>query len=215
MEMLKNMTETIREQIRQGVEILVAGGLVAYPTDTVYGLGAVFDNNTAVEKVFEVKSRPLNSPLPLLLADISWLEKYAKTITPSARKLAAAFSPGALTLVLEKSPGVSDLISGGQNTVALRVPGHPVILSLIKSIGKPITGTSANLSGKPSALTAEEVKKQIGDRIDYIIDGGKCPGGVESTIIDATGDIPILLRHGAIKTAEIQKICEIKIPDKE
>lgn len=209
------MEEKVRKSIAEGVEILKRGGLVAYPTDTVYGLGAVYDNDTAVRNVYEVKNRPLTMPLPLLLADISWLDNFAININPIARKLADAFFPGALTLVFEKSAIVPDTVSGGQKTVALRVPGHPITLMLIEKAGKPVIGTSANLSGSPSALTAEEVKRQIGDKIDYIIDGGKCPGGTESTILDVTGDRPVILRYGAISVEAIEKVCERKILEKE
>ncbi len=209
------MEETVRKFIIEGAEILKRGGLVAYPTDTVYGLGSVYDSDTAVRKVYEVKNRPLTMPLPLLLADISWLDIYAINIRPVARKLADAFFPGALTLVFEKSAIVPDTVSGGQKTVALRVPGHPGTLLLIENTGKPVIGTSANLSGSPSALTAEEVKRQIGDKIDYIIDGGKCPGGIESTIVDVTGDTPVILRYGAIPVEAIEKECKVKIVKKE
>jgi L-threonylcarbamoyladenylate synthase len=196
-------------KINKGISILKNGGLVAYPTDTVYGLGACADNIQAVKRIYTVKKRPLNMPLPLLLADISWINRITSSIPAIARPLIERFMPGALTLVLPKSNSISDIVSGGKNTIALRVPAHPVAIALIKGTGSPVVGTSANISGHPSPLTAEEVKIQLGSSIDYIIDGGKCPGGTESTIVDVTGEIPVILRQGAITREEIEKVCEV------
>ncbi|MBN2240106.1 MAG: threonylcarbamoyl-AMP synthase [Dehalococcoidales bacterium] len=208
--MAEEYSEQLADQIETGAAILKNGGVVAFPTDTVYGLGACLENQDAVKRVYDIKSRSYDIPVPLLLADISWLSEYALTVSPEGLKLAEAFFPGAVTLVMQKSSRVPDIITGGKNTIALRVPGHPVTLALIKKAGCALTGTSANLSGKPSALTADEVRSQIGGKIDYIIDGGKCPGGIESTIIDVSVDIPVLLREGAVPRNEIEKICRLK-----
>ncbi len=203
---MKGSISGIQEQIERGISILKNGGLIAYPTDTVYGLGASADIKEAVEKVYRVKGRPRNMALPLLLADVSWINKVAISVPEVARSLIEAFMPGALTLVLPKSATVSDVVSGGSYTIAVRIPAHPVAIALIKGLGNPLVGTSANLSGKPSPLTAGEVNSQLGDSIDLIIDGGRCPGGVESTVVDVTGEKPVIIREGAITGEELEKV---------
>ena len=197
----------IQEQIDRGVSILKQGGIVAYPTDTVYGLGACAGLPQAVEKVYKIKERPRNMPLPLLLADVSQITELAESVPPVAWSLIHSFLPGALTLVLYKSSSVPDIISGGGATIAVRIPAHPVPVALVEGLGTPIVGTSANLSGKPSPLTAEEVCSQLGDKVDLIIDGGRCPGGKESTVVDVTRGKPVILREGAITLEQIREIC--------
>jgi len=194
---------SIQKQVEQGISILKQGGIVAFPTDTVYGLGASISLPHAVERVYQVKKRPLNMPLPLLLADKSQLGEVAEPVPPIAWLLAEKFLPGALTIVLFKSKSVPDIVTGGGKTVALRIPAHPVPVALIQGVGTPIAGTSANLSGKPSALTAEEAYAQLDNKVDLIIDGGRCPGGKESTIVDLTGETPLVLREGAISREEL------------
>jgi len=196
----------IQQQIEKGIAILKQGGLVAFPTDTVYGLGAGAYLPQAVERVYQVKARPRNMPLPLLLADISQINEVAEPVSPLAWRLIHRFLPGALTLVLPKSKAVPDILTAGGSTIAIRIPAHPIPIALIQGLGTPIVGTSANLSGQPSPLTADEVYAQLGDRIDLIIDGGRCPGGKESTIVDVTGLAPVILREGAISREEIEKI---------
>jgi len=197
----------IQEQIKSGVSILKRGGIVAYPTDTVYGLGACASLPRAIEKVYAVKERPRNIPLPLLLADTSQITEIADSVLPIAWSLIHAFLPGALTLVLPKSSSIPNIISAGGTTIAIRIPAHPVPIALIKGLGTPIVGTSANLSGKPSPLTAEEVYSQLGNKVDFIIDGGRCPGGKESTVVDVTSEKPVILREGAIAGEEIERAC--------
>lgn len=193
-------------QIQKAVAILKKGGLVAYPTDTVYGLGASMANISAIERIFQVKGRSKGLALPLLVADFTQIREIVKLVPVSARRLIKEFLPGGLTIILPKSDIVPDIVTGGGKTIAFRIPNHPVPLALIKGLGKPLVGTSANLSGHPSTLTAEEVKRQIGDKIDMIIDGGRCPGGIESTVVDLSGEIPIIRRQGAIKIKELKKI---------
>ena len=144
--------------------------------------------------------------LPLLLADISQISEVAHPVPQIAWVLARSFLPGALTLVLHKSSSVPDIITAGGETVAVRVPNHPISMMLVEGVGTPIVGTSANLSGRPSALVADEVYSQFGDKIDLIIDGGRCPGGKESTIVDVTGETPVVLREGAISREEIEQV---------
>ncbi len=197
-----------RQQVEEGISILRQGGMVAFPTDTVYGLGAWSDLPWAVERIYQVKGRPRNMPLPLLLADASQISEVAYPVPQTAWLLASEFLPGALTLVLGKSERVSDFVSAGGTTVAVRVPAHPIPVALAQGLGAPIIGTSANISGKPSSLTADEVYSQFGKVIDLIIDGGRCPGGKESTIVDLTGEVPVILREGAIPGGELRRVCQ-------
>jgi len=205
--MLDKFPSHILEQIEKGIFILKQGGLVAFPTDTVYGLGAWADNRQAVEGVYRVKKRPQNMALPLLLAHTSQISEVAEFVPQVAWLLAYSFLPGALTLVLYKSKSVPDIITAGGITVAIRVPAHPIPIALIEGLGAPIVGTSANLSGKPSSVTAEDVYSQFGDKIDLVIDGGRCLGGGESTIVDVTGEKPVILREGAVSREEIKQVC--------
>jgi L-threonylcarbamoyladenylate synthase len=199
----------IKEQVKSGIAILKDGGIITFPTDTVYGLGACFDNTAAVERIYRVKQRSRNMGLPLLAADESQISEVVEYIPRVARLLIQKFMPGGLTLVMPRAKSVPDIVTGGGETVAVRIPAHPVPIALIKGAEKPIIGTSANVSGKPSALTADEVGLQFGDEIDLIIDGGRCEGGRESTIVDVTKDIPRLLREGTISRAEIERVCQI------
>ncbi len=201
--MANKLLSSIQKQLEQGISILKQGGVVAFPTDTVYGLGAAVNLPQAVARVYQVKERPKNMPLPLLLADKSQIEEVAEPVPPIAWLLAAKFLPGGLTIVLFKSKSVPDTVTGGGKTVAIRIPAHPIPLALARGVGTPIVGTSANLSGKPSALTAEEVYTQLDGKVDLIIDGGRCPGGRESTIVDLTGETPLILREGAISKEEL------------
>ena len=209
------LTSDMILRIEKGVTVITNGGIIAYPTDTVYGLGASSDNAQAIKRIYEVKKRPMDMPLPLLLADVSWIERVTFSIPEIAQQLIDLFLPGALTLVMKKADTIPDIVSGGKNTIALRIPDHPITIALINAVGKPLIGTSANISGKSSALNADDVKNQLGDKIDYILDGGLCPGGKESSIIDVTGNIPVLLREGAILKADIEKVCEIILPREE
>lgn len=194
-----------QEQIQLAAEILRRGGVVAFPTDTLYGLGADATNEMAVKRIFQVKKRPTDLPLPLLVADMSQLSQVAAFVPELAWRLARCFLPGGLTLVLPKAEAVSSIITAGSSTVAVRIPAHPVALALIRSLGSPITGTSANLSGRPAPSTAQEVYQQLGEEVDLILDGGRCPGGVESTVVDVSGEAPLILRQGAVSREDIEK----------
>ena len=192
--------------LQRAVELLRAGGIGAFPTDTVYGLGARIDSEPAIKKIFKAKGRSQGQPLPILIADAEQLRQIAEQIPPLAWKLAERFWPGGLTLVIPKAPQISELISAGGDSVGIRLPKHPVPLALIRGLGIPIIGTSANLSGQPSPVTAKEVIDQFEERLDFVIDGGRCPGGKESTIIDLTQQPPRILREGAIPMKEIEKL---------
>ena len=197
----------IQQQIQQGVSILKQGGIVAYPTDTVYGLGACINIRQAVERIYQVKNRPRSMALPLLLADRLQINEVARSVSPLAWQLVDKFLPGALTIILHKSESVPGIVTADGATVAIRIPDHPVPVALIRGLAAPLVGTSANLSGCPSPLTATEVSAQFGDRIDFIIDGGTSSGGRESTIVDLTGGTPVILRRGAISREELEQVC--------
>jgi L-threonylcarbamoyladenylate synthase len=194
-----------QREIEKGVKILRKGGVIAFPTDTIYGLGADAFNSTAVERIYEIKNRPKHRQLPLLIADVEQLTTLAAPIPEIAWFLAKRFWPGGLTLVLPKTDSLPVYLIPGL-TIAVRVPDHPVCLALIQRLGNPIIGTSANISGQPAALTAEEVGQQLGGKIDFIINGGKCPGGKESTVVDVTHESPTILRQGIIPSHEIDKV---------
>ncbi len=200
---INDLSSDILEQVKKCSAILRAGGIAAYPTDTVYGLGADVHNDKAVNKIFTVKLRPLNLPLPVLISDMSQLNVLTADIPPLARRLMAEFWPGGLTLIFDRARDFNSVALSGSNKVAVRMPGHTVTLRLIKEAGCPIVGTSANQHGLPSVLTAAEVREQLGSEIDFILDGGTCPGGVESTVVDITVNPPVILRKGAIPEKEI------------
>ena len=202
---MEKPTAAIERQIEQAIAILKEGGIVACPTDTVYGLAAAAANTGAVERIYTVKQRPPDMALPLLVADRDSIAALARTLPPVAEWLIETFMPGALTLVLAASDAVSEAITSGGDTVAVRIPAHPVPVALIRGVGGPITGTSANRSGLPNPLTATGVRSQLGDGVDIIIDGGEAPGAA-STIVDVTGETPVLLREGAISLAQLQAV---------
>jgi L-threonylcarbamoyladenylate synthase len=194
----------LQREIEKGVEILQKGGVIAFPTDTVYGLGADAFNSTAVERIYEIKNRPKHQQFPLLIADVKQLTALAEPIPEIAWFLARRFWPGGLTLVLSKTNSVPPYLTSG-TTIAVRVPDHPVCQALIQHLGNPIIGTSANVSGQPAALTAQEVGQQLEGRVDLIINGGKCSGGKESTVVDVTPEVPVILRQGIIPSHEVDK----------
>lgn len=201
----------MEQLLQQAVEILLQGGLIAYPTDTVYGLGVDAYNEEAVAKVYQVKQRPVDQPLPLLLSDESGLNNLTNVVPDVAWRLMKRFWPGGLTLVVFANPSVPRWVTTGGDTVAVRVPNHPLTLKLIRKFGKPLIGTSANLSGCPSVTSAEEVRDQLGDKLDFLLDGGVCPGGIESTVLDVTGKTPTILREGAVSHDEIAKVCNTPV----
>jgi len=190
------------DAMAEAVRILSAGGLVAFPTDTVYGVGAHAFQPQAVEKIYAAKIRLRDKAIPLLLSTSNDLSLVAESIPPVAHLLAERFWPGGLTLVLRKRAIVSDVVSPGP-TVAVRVPDHAVTQALIAALGAPLAATSANLAGNPSPVTAQEVVGELAGRIELILDGGPCPGGIPSTVLDLTTDPPTILRSGAIAEEDI------------
>ena len=196
----------ILAEVKKCAAVIREGGIAAYPTDTVYGLGADVYKDGAVRKIFTVKQRTLNLPLPILIADISQLNELAADIPPLAMKLIAKFWPGALTIVFKASPAFNSLALAGSSKVAARMPDHAITLRLIREARCPIVGTSANLHNLPAVLTATEVREQLGNAVDFILDAGACPGGIESTIVDVTLDPPAILRTGAISEKELVEL---------
>jgi len=192
--------------IRQAAEIIRQGGIVAFPTETVYGLGADAYNPLAVARVFEVKRRPFFDPLIVHIASPAHLKKLVKDIPSSARKLTEKLWPGPLTVVLFKEEHIPDIVTAGLPTVALRMPSHPMALSLIKESKCPLAAPSANPFGYLSPTTAEHVRGQLADQVDLILDGGPCPVGVESTIVSFSENKPRLLRPGGVSLEEIESI---------
>lgn len=178
---------------------------MCYPTDTVYGVGAVAGDDDAVRRLFAVKSRAPDKPLPLLLSDAGDAGRVAD-VTPLAATLADRFWPGALTIVMRKLPSYRSLALGGGDTVALRVPAHPLVRGMVRHLGEPITGTSANRAGVRSPAAAAEVALQLGEMVDLIIDGGRSRTGVESTVIDITADTPQVVREGVVSREELESV---------
>ncbi|MCS7118442.1 MAG: L-threonylcarbamoyladenylate synthase [Archaeoglobaceae archaeon] len=192
--------------LKRAVEILEKGGLVAFPTETVYGLGCDAMNEKAVERLFEVKKRPKNKPLIVGVADLSQVYEIAE-VNEIAEKLMRSFFPGPLTLIFKKKK-IPDIVTGGSKKVAIRMPAHEIPLKLIRDLGKPVVVPSANISGRFTPTKFEHVIAELGDKIDAIVIGD-CKIGLESTILDVTVFPPKILRHGAISVEEIKKFIEV------
>jgi L-threonylcarbamoyladenylate synthase len=178
--------------------LLRAGGLVAFPTETVYGLGAHALDEQAVRRVFAAKGRPADNPLIVHVASADQIDVVARSVPAAALRLAERFWPGPLTLVLDARPDVPAVTRGGRGTVAVRVPAHELALALLRAAGVPVAAPSANRSGRPSPTTAAHVRAELGDAVDAVLDGGPCALGVESTVVDARGPVPVVLREGAV-----------------
>ena len=196
------------QDIELAVRLLREGGVVAIPTDTLYGLAADAFNPEAIERVFVIKERPDGMALPVLLADWEQLPAVARELPDSARVLAEAYWPGPLTLVLLRARALPPRLTAGGDTVAARVPGHPAPRELARRLGRPITGTSANISGAPDPQTLDELRRQVGGRVDCVVNAGPPPAGAASTIVDLTGEAPRLIREGAIPFAEIAALLD-------
>ena len=200
--------------IAQVGEILREGGLAAIPTETVYGLAASALNDDAVRGIFRAKGRPADNPLIVHISAVSQWDALVTAIPDSAKRLAAAYWPGPLTIILPKSGRVSDVVSGGLSTVAVRMPSHPIARAVIDAAGVPLAAPSANTSGKPSPTTAQHVKADLDGKIDCIVDAGSCPIGVESTVVSLAGEKPRLLRPGGVTPDMLEAVLgEIEIDD--
>lgn len=195
-----------KSKLKVAAKLLREGKLVAFPTETVYGLGADALNDKAVKRIFEAKGRPADNPLIVHIAEREWMERLAREVPEKAWKLAEKFWPGPLTLVLPAKDEVPRVTTGGLDTVAIRMPAHPIALELIRLSGLPVAAPSANISGRPSPTSAEHVIDDFYGKIECIVDGGETPIGVESTVIDLTEEKPVLLRPGGLPVEEIEKV---------
>jgi L-threonylcarbamoyladenylate synthase len=192
------------EAVRRAAEVIHAGGLVAFPTETVYGLGADALSAAAVTRIFEAKERPRGNPLIVHVAGVDALEGVAAQVPARVQDIARRFWPGPLTLVLPRARAVPLMTTGGLETVAVRVPAHPVARALIQAASRPIAAPSANRSGRPSPTCAEHVREDLDGRIDLVLDGGSTPVGVESTVLDMTSEPPTLLRPGGVTLEQLE-----------
>ena len=196
----------IDQEIEKAAQILRDGGLVAFPTETVYGLGGDASNPAAIKKIFAAKGRPADHPVIVHIADTSDLKHWAAEVPRAAWVLAEKFWPGPLTMVFKRAAKVSDLITGGQDTVGLRVPSHPVAQRLLKAFGGGIAAPSANRFGRLSPTTAQHVREEIGAAVDLVLDGGASEVGIESTIVDLTRETPAILRPGRVTAQQIADV---------
>ncbi len=199
-------------QVAEAAQYIRDNQIVAFPTETVYGLGANAYSDEAVAQIFAAKGRPSDNPLIVHIAEYQQLEKLVAGISKQVKLLITAFWPGPLTLIFPKKSGVlSDLVTAGLDTVAIRMPSHPVALALIRTSGLPIAAPSANRSGKPSPTTAKHVEQDLNGRIAGILDGGATGVGLESTVLDCTGPFPVILRPGGITKEELERVVKDKI----
>lgn len=202
------MSHKMQNQIASAVKLLEASEVIAFPTETVYGLGADVTNPTAIKKIYKIKQRPTNHPLIVHIGNIAQLNNWAQEIPDIAWKLANKFWPGPLTLILQRTHLISDLVTGGQNTVGIRIPAHPVALALLKALGphKALAAPSANRFGHISPTTAEHVRQEFDQQVPMILDGGACEIGLESTIISFEHETAKILRPGGISLSALESV---------
>lgn len=193
--------------IKEAAQIIKNGGIVVFPTETVYGIGANALDETAIEKLYEVKDRPLNKPISLLVNSMEMVEKIAKEISEVEYNIMKAFFPGPLTIILKKKDIVPNIVTANCETVGVRMPANEIALKLIEYAGTPIATPSANISGKPSGIDIKQIKEQFGEKVDYYIDGGTSQIGLASTIVQIIDEVPFILREGLITKEQIEKVC--------
>ncbi|MCX7622535.1 MAG: L-threonylcarbamoyladenylate synthase [Thermomicrobium sp.] len=192
------------QAVAEAARVLRGGGLVVFPTDTVYGVGAAVDRPDAVARLYVAKGRPLDRPIPVLIADLEQLERLAREVSEAVRRLAQRFWPGALTIVVPAQPWLPVEVVRETGAVGLRMPDHPVALAIIRVAGGAVATTSANRSGEREACTVEEAIAALGDAVDLYVDGGRTPGGVPSTVVALEGGVVKILRRGALDPALIE-----------
>lgn len=200
-----------RQELAEAVALLRQNQVVAFPTETVYGLGALGLSTEAVATLYQTKGRPRNKAFSLQIPHVSMLPELVTKVPEMASKLLQAFAPGPLTVILPKKDHIPDIVTGGKNTVGIRIPQQPVALALLQLLGEPLAVPSANISGHRSPCSAQEVWEDLQGRIPLIVDGGPCAVGQESTIVDCTGNQPVIVRQGAISLEAIQQV----LPDYE
>ena len=201
---LKNSTDY--QKLRYSAEIIKNGGIVVFPTETVYGIGTNGLDKEAVERLYKIKERPLNKPISLLVSDYEMIEKVVKDINELEYKIMKKFFPGPLTIILNKKDIVPDIVTSGGSTVGIRMPEEEITRKLIEYAGVPIAAPSANISGKASGIDLQEIVKEFGDKVDYYIDGGKSKIGIGSTIVKVENNSIKILREGSISKKEIENI---------
>ena len=205
-EILKVSDENSEEIVlAKATEIVASGGIIAYPTETFYGLGADATNEGAISKIFAIKDRDFKNPISLIIAQADDIYPLVQDVPQAAEKLMAAFWPGALTIVFFAAKNISSMLTAGSGKIGLRVSSHPGAQGIVQKLKRPLTATSANLSGAPECISAADVAFQLGNKIDAIIDLGNTPGTIGSTIIDVTCDPPVILREGTISRQTIGK----------
>ncbi len=200
------LSGTDPKAIAEAARRIRAGGLVGFPTETVYGLGADASSDKAVAGIFEAKGRPSDHPLIVHVADVAHVRAYASSVPPFAARLMKAFWPGPLTVILPRKPGVAAAAAGGQDSIGLRCPSHPVALAFLQACDTGVAGPSANRFGRVSPTTAQHVQQEFGDSL-LVLDGGPCDVGIESSIVDCTRGRPVLLRPGILTRAQLEAAC--------
>jgi L-threonylcarbamoyladenylate synthase len=204
----------LSEEVVRAARILRAGGLVAFPTETVYGLGADASSAAAVARLYAAKGRPAGHPVIVHFSSAEKAFEWAREVPEGARRLAARFWPGPLTLILKRSSRAGDFVTGGQDSVGLRVPSHPVAQELLREFGAGVAAPSANEFGNVSATSAQHVRGELGGKVDLVLEGGSSDVGIESTILDLSGAGPVLLRPGAVSRSQIEEVLQAEIAEK-
>ena len=202
--------DTSSKAIENIQSVLNSGGVIAFPTDTFYGLGADPFNPDALSRIFQIKQRPADKPLLVLIHSLDQLADLTQEVTDSARQFMECFWPGPLTLVFKAAAGLPDALTAGTGTLGIRLPGHSFTRRLLETLDRPLTAPSANISGTQELKTAQEVARELGDELDLIVDGGPAPGGKVSTILDTTTNPPILIREGALFRNDLESVLPIQ-----
>ncbi|MBN2418770.1 MAG: threonylcarbamoyl-AMP synthase [Deltaproteobacteria bacterium] len=198
--------ETTKTALYKAKQVLLSGGIVAFPTESFYGLAVDIENERAIEKLFALKQRDKNNPVLILLPEITALKEYVEEIPDQAVKMINAFWPGGLTMIFKANRKISHLLTANTGKIGIRYSSHPVATALAGSIGRPVTGTSSNISGYAPCNTADEVFENLGEKVDLILDNGATPGGKGSTILDITATPPVFIREGIVLQKDIEKI---------
>ena len=201
---------TSSKAIQDIQSVLNSGGVIAFPTDTFYGLGADPFNPNALSKIFQIKQRPADKPLLVLIHSLDQLSDLGQELTDNARKLMERFWPGPLTLIFKAAPGLPDALTAGTGTIGVRLPDHPFTRRLLETLGRPLTAPSANISGTGELRTAQEVTSSLEDKLDLIVDGGPAPGGKSSTVLDTTTNPPTLVREGALSRGDLESVLPVQ-----
>jgi L-threonylcarbamoyladenylate synthase len=202
--------DTCKKVIENIQSVLNAGGVIAFPTDTFYGLGADPLNTNALSKIFQIKQRPSDKPLLVLIHSLDQLADLTTEVNDNARKLMEHFWPGPLTLIFKAAPGLPNVLTAGTGTIGIRLPGHPFTRKLLEALGRPLTAPSANISGAGEPLSAQEVKNELGDGLSLIVDGGTTPGGKPSTLLDTTTNPPTLIREGGLSRSDVESVLPVQ-----